>query len=115
MSFRFVFTALLIITTSDLYAQPVVIIGATVYDGTSASAPLKDAVILIQQECPILEGMNVINFNGRYITPSLIDSHVHFMLSNWFDTRQDSEINAKRYVINVSLLFLGHIPIYWQH
>lgn len=107
MHFRFVTIALLAAYTSHINAQSMALIGATVYDGTSHFSVIKNAVILVkqetivcvgdQQQCPILPSMEIVDFTGKYITPGLIDSHVHFMLSNWFDTRQDSHIDPKRY------------------
>jgi imidazolonepropionase-like amidohydrolase len=96
-----------LLVASAIDAKPLAITGVTVYDGTSATARFSDAVIVIQgerllcvgsrSECPIPDGAETIDYRGRFITPGLIDSHVHFMLGNWFDTRQDSGIAADRY------------------
>lgn len=107
MPIRSILASLLLFAWADAFAQTIAITGATVYDGTGTSAPINDAVILVQQQkilcvgeqqdCPIEDDMEVFDFSGRYITPGLIDAHVHFMLSNWFDTRQDAPIDTSHY------------------
>ncbi|MGI9041438.1 MAG: amidohydrolase family protein [Gemmatimonadales bacterium] len=68
------------------------IVGASLWDGTGR-APVANAVTLVQGdrilcaggtgECPIPRGARVIDANGRYLIPGLIDSHVHLLfLSN---------------------------------
>lgn len=113
-------TIVLLLAASSAEAEPRAITGATVLDGTSPTARLDDAVIVIEDEriacigsasqCALPEGAEILDFSGRYITPGLIDSHVHFMLGNWFDTRQDSGIDADRYDYEVATRDLKDHP-----
>jgi len=89
-----------------LAAQPLTLTGATVYDGTG-SDPLADAVILIQDgriacvgpaaDCPVPEGGETVDLAGRFVTPGLVDAHVHFAQTGWLDGRPDSGIGTDRY------------------
>jgi imidazolonepropionase-like amidohydrolase len=66
----------------------VAIVGATLWDGTGR-APVSNAVTLIRNdrilcagaagECPIPRGARIIQAQGRYLIPGLIDSHVHLL------------------------------------
>ncbi|MFQ5538438.1 MAG: amidohydrolase family protein [Gemmatimonadota bacterium] len=79
-------------------AQVQVLVGATVVDGTGA-APLPDGVVLVdgaritcvgtRGECPVPEGATMVDLKGRYITPGLVDAHVHFSQTGWLDGRPD--------------------------
>lgn len=105
--YRHFVAAFFLTVVSATDAMPLAITGATVYDGTDANARTSNAVIVVEGErilcigepsdCPISDDTEIVDFSGRFITPGLIDSHVHFMLGNWFDTRQDSGIDADRY------------------
>jgi imidazolonepropionase-like amidohydrolase len=68
------------------------IVGATLWDGTGR-APVPNAVTLVRGdrilcaggagECPVPAGARVIEAQGQYLIPGLIDSHVHLLfLSN---------------------------------
>lgn len=70
--------------------------GATVYDGTGAP-PIADAAIRVVDgriecigtsgECGAAEDDAVIDVGGRFITPGLVDAHVHFAQTGWLDGR----------------------------
>ncbi len=77
---------------------PRALAGATLVDGTGA-APVRDAVVLVRdgkvacagsrQACPVPEGVAVLDLTGQWITPGLIDAHVHFSQTGWADGRPD--------------------------
>jgi len=79
-------------------AQTRALVGATVIDGTGA-APIPDAVVLIEDDritcvgtaadCPVPGDAEQTNLQGRFITPGLVDAHVHFSQTGWMDGRPD--------------------------
>jgi imidazolonepropionase-like amidohydrolase len=89
-------------------ALPVVraIVGGTLVDGTGVP-PVKDAVVVIRDgrivcvgtraACPVPAGADVLNVAGSWITPGLIDAHVHFSQTGWADGRPDSLDVRDRY------------------
>lgn len=70
------------------------LVGATLVDGTGA-APVADAVVLIRDgriacagarnACPVPEDVGVVDLGGNWITPGLIDAHVHLAATGWLD------------------------------
>ena len=64
------------------------IVGATLWDGTGR-APVTNAVTVVRGdrilcagaagECPVPQGARVIDAQGQYLIPGLIDSHVHLL------------------------------------
>lgn len=81
------------------------LVGATLVDG-SGGEPVEDAVVLVrdgriecagsQKECPIpAGGIDQVDLTGHWITPGLIDAHVHFSQSGWADGRPDA-IDARK-------------------
>jgi len=75
------------------------ITGATLLDGTGA-APVADAVVLVRdgriscagprKSCPIPSGAARTDSRGAWLIPGLIDAHVHFSQTGWFDGRPDA-------------------------
>ena len=78
---------------------PRALVGATLVDGTGGAA-VTDAVVLMRggriecagsrEACPIPAGVGVVELAGRWITPGLIDAHVHFSQTGWADGRPDT-------------------------
>jgi len=78
---------------------PAAFVGATLVDGTGA-APLADAVVLTREgkiecagtraACALPEGVRVVDVKGRWITPGIVDAHVHFSQTGWADGRPDA-------------------------
>lgn len=78
---------------------PIALVGASLVDGSGA-ASLSDAVVLIEEDrivcagdasdCPVPDGANEIDVSGRWITPGLVDAHVHFSQTAWADGRPDA-------------------------
>ena len=78
---------------------PRALIGATLLDGTGG-APLRDAVVLLRDgkidcagtraACPVPAGVDSTDVSGLFITPGLVDAHVHFSQTGWADGRPDS-------------------------
>jgi imidazolonepropionase-like amidohydrolase len=75
-----------------------VIKDATVFDGNGASIAngvvvTKEGVIECvggENECSIPSNANVIDASGKFITPGLVDVHMHFFQTAFFDSRPDA-------------------------
>ncbi|HEY7637719.1 MAG TPA: amidohydrolase family protein [Gemmatimonadales bacterium] len=75
------------------------IVGATLLDGTGRQ-PVADAVVVVRggritcagarKSCPIPSGARQIDARGAWLIPGLIDAHVHFSQTGWFDGRPDA-------------------------
>lgn len=78
---------------------PRALVGATLVDGTGA-APVKDAVVILRDgridcagpraACEVPAGIDTVDLRGHWITPGLIDAHVHLSQSGWADSRPDT-------------------------
>ena len=87
---------------------PRALVGGTLVDGTGRP-PVPDSVVLLRDgkidcagprsACPVphdLDIVEVTDVKGRWITPGLIDAHVHFSQTGWADGRPDSlDVRAK--------------------
>ena len=77
--------------------SPRAIIGATLIDGRGSPA-VKNAKIVVRDgkiecagaDCVVPEGIDVVDARGMWITPGLVDSHVHFSQTGWADGRPDA-------------------------
>ena len=73
--------------------------GATLIDG-NGGAPVPDAAVVLREgkiecagtrtACPVPAGVDTTDLKGLWITPGLIDAHVHFSQTGWADGRPDS-------------------------
>jgi imidazolonepropionase-like amidohydrolase len=77
-------------------APPRAITGATLIDGRGG-APVPNATIVMRDgkidcagACSVPEGVDVVDAKGMWVTPGLIDAHVHFSQTGWADGRPDS-------------------------
>jgi len=80
-------------------APPRALVGATLIDGRGV-APIAKANVILRDgkidcagtasQCPVPEGVDVTDVSGMWITPGLIDSHVHFSQTGWADGRPDA-------------------------
>lgn len=78
---------------------PRALVGATLVDGTGRP-PVPDAVVLLRDgkvecagprsACPLPAGADTTDLSGQWITPGLVDAHVHFSQTGWADGRPDS-------------------------
>ncbi len=79
-------------------AGQIALVGATAVVG-DGSDPIPNAVVLIDDdrircvgstsECAVPPGAERIDLGGRFITPGLVDAHVHFSQTGWIDGRPD--------------------------
>jgi imidazolonepropionase-like amidohydrolase len=77
---------------------PRALVGATLVDGTGA-LPVPDSVVLLRDgqiecagtraDCPLTGEVGVVDLTGSWITPGLIDAHVHYSQTGWADGRPD--------------------------
>src|SRR3989454_3239637 len=77
---------------------PRALVGATLLDGTGA-APVPDSVVIVRggtidcagtrTQCPPPKGIDVLDLKGLWITPGIVDAHVHFSQTGWADGRPD--------------------------
>ena len=83
-------------TPANTPAAPRAIVGATMIDGRGG-APVPNATIVVRDgkidcagACTVPEGVEVVDAHGMWVTPGLIDSHVHFSQTGWADGRPDA-------------------------
>jgi imidazolonepropionase-like amidohydrolase len=85
---------------------PRALVGATLLDGRPGSA-VKDSVVILRGgkiecagkrgACPVPEGVETLDLAGNWITPGIVDTHVHFSQTGWADGRPDSLDVRKRF------------------
>ena len=83
--------------SAPLTSDYLVLKGATVFDGTGemieeATIIIKDDVIegIGDNTMEIPENAEVMNLSGQFITPGLVDAHIHFFQTAFFDSRPDA-------------------------
>lgn len=69
------------------------------YDGTG-SEPIENSVIVIRDgkincvggsgDCEVSDNAERIDASGKFITPGLVDAHIHFAQTGFFDSRPDA-------------------------
>ena len=77
----------------------IALVGGTLIDGTGAE-PVANAVVIAEDgkivcaggpgDCRVPGGMQTVDLSGHWITPGLVDGHVHFSQTGWADGRPDS-------------------------
>jgi imidazolonepropionase-like amidohydrolase len=87
------------LTSSAVAQQRIALVGATIIDGNGGT-PLTDGVIVLRGDrieaigaraaTPVPSDALVEDVTGRWITPGLIDAHVHFFQSGGLYTRPDA-------------------------
>lgn len=97
--------------------------GATLIDGTGAD-PVADAVVIVadgtircagdREACPVPDEATVRDFSGRWITPGLVDAHVHYSQTGWADGRPDSLDVRDRYPYAETQAALRDNPGRWH-
>ena len=75
------------------------LVGATLLDGTGRE-PISDAVVLVRageiecagtrEDCAVPDDLVKVDLDGHWITPGLIDAHVHHAQTGWADGRPDA-------------------------
>lgn len=102
--FSFLLFFSLLATTCTMEESPdepsvTAITGAILFDGNGSDA-LENSVILVEgdqitcvgtkEECPVPSNAEAVDASGKFITPGLIDGHVHFFQTGFFDSRPDA-------------------------
>ena len=75
------------------------LVGATVIDGTGRTA-IENGVVLVDGDriacvgerdaCPVPDDVPLVDLTGSYITPGLVDAHVHFAQTGWVAGRWEN-------------------------
>lgn len=78
---------------------PLALVGAALVDGTGAP-PVADAAVIVRDgrvecagarsDCPVPEDAEQVDLAGHWLTPGVVDAHVHFSQTAWADGRPDS-------------------------
>lgn len=85
--------------SAQAFQDAVVLDGAHVLDGTGAAVRENSRVVVVGERiscvgdgrsCAAPENARRIDLSGMWILPGLVDSHVHFSQTGWFDGRPDA-------------------------
>jgi imidazolonepropionase-like amidohydrolase len=87
------------VLAEEVSPPPRAITGATLIDGRGG-APVRNANVIVRDgkiacagtaaQCPVPKGVTVVDAKGMWITPGLVDAHMHFSQTGWADGRPDS-------------------------
>jgi imidazolonepropionase-like amidohydrolase len=85
------------IDTPGVPPSPRALTGATLVDGRGG-APVANATVIVRDgkiecagaNCTVPDGVDVVDARGTWITPGLVDAHVHFSQTGWADGRPDA-------------------------
>ena len=99
-----------------------VLIGATVLDGLGRS--IEDGVVVVNSdriacvgtraECAIPDDSTVRDVTGSFITPGLVDAHIHFDQTGWIDGRPDGIEDREVYPYEETIAALRADPGRWH-
>lgn len=94
-----ILTAAALLAVQPGVAQTMALRGATLIDGAGGTA-VDNAMVVVTgdqlacvgeiEDCPVPEGAEVFDATGKFITPGLVDAHVHFAQTGWLDGRPDA-------------------------
>lgn len=85
------------LATPGVPPSPRAITNVTLIDG-KGGAPVMNATVIVRDgkiecagaNCKVVAGLDVVDGRGLFLTPGLIDSHVHFSQTGWADGRPDA-------------------------
>ena len=89
---------ILLLAARSVVAQSIALTGGTIIDGTGAPALANGIVVVTggrivcvgsREQCNVPAGAQVVDVTGRFVTPGLVDAHVHFSQTGWVDGRPD--------------------------
>jgi imidazolonepropionase-like amidohydrolase len=88
---------LTLLLVANAQAQSTAVVGATVIDGTGRSIPNATVVVTGDRivcvgsaaQCTVPAGATRVDATGRFVTPGLVDAHIHFSQTGWIDGRPD--------------------------
>ncbi|MEX0690433.1 MAG: amidohydrolase family protein [Gemmatimonadales bacterium] len=79
-------------------AQTTALVGGTIVDGTGAGGIANGVVVVAgdriacvgtAEHCPVPADAVRMDVTGRWLTPGLVDAHVHYSQTGWIDGRPD--------------------------
>ncbi|MDY7092470.1 MAG: amidohydrolase family protein [Acidobacteriota bacterium] len=103
---------------------PLALVGGTLVDGTGA-APVENAVVVIEdgriacagsaEQCTVPQGMTTVDTSGQWITPGLVDAHIHHAQTAWADGRPDSaDVRGEFPYEEVQASLRAHPEVFWR-
>jgi imidazolonepropionase-like amidohydrolase len=79
--------------------DPIALVGATICPG-DGGAPIQNGTVVVREgrivavgpraEVAVPAGVKVVDVAGCYLTPGLVDTHVHYSQTGWADGRPDA-------------------------
>lgn len=98
------------------------LVGATVIDGTGRS--IDKGVVIVRKgriacvgtasTCPIPKSARRVDVSGKFVTPGLVDAHVHFAQTGWLDGRPDGIEDKAVYPYEQTVAQLRADPGRWH-
>jgi len=109
-----VLLSLLMLTFRGPASAAEALVGATIIDGNGRA--IDDGVVIVEGdrlqcvgsrgECPLERETTVTDLSGHYLTPGLIDAHVHFAQTGWLDGRPDGNPDPSVYPYEETIVAL---------
>lgn len=120
-SVRSIVAAAALLSAAPVAAQEA-LNGATVIDGTGRS--IESGVVIIAdgriacvgtvRDCPLPRRARRTDLSGAFITPGLVDAHVHFAQTGWIDGRPDGLEDKAVYPYEATVAALRADPGRWH-
>jgi imidazolonepropionase-like amidohydrolase len=111
-----------LIVVHNAAAQTTALVGGTIIDGTGKPAIERGVVVINGRritcvgsaaQCTIPANATRTDVTGRFITPGLVDAHVHFSQTGWVDGRPDGLPAPEIYPYGVTSRSMRANPQRW--